>query len=98
MTSPISARYSLAPYLLNALASLAMVACRGSDDSTTRPGAPTIGATTAGDASVSIALIAQARLAAGRRVAVDYGHDKLAAEANFINGITLSINGGKYLS
>jgi hypothetical protein len=37
-------------------------------------------------------------LAAGRRVAVDYGHDKLAAEAGFINGITLSINGGKYLS
>jgi hypothetical protein len=28
----------------------------------------------------------------------NYGHDKLAAEANFINGITLSINGGKYLS
>lgn len=83
MTSPISARYSLAPYLLSALASLAMVACRGSDDSTTRPGAPTIGATKAGDASVSIALIAQALL---------------AAEANFINGITLSISGGKYWS
>ncbi|MEF8724879.1 hypothetical protein E4Q23_20685 [Candidatus Accumulibacter phosphatis] len=83
MTSPISARYSLAPYLLNALASLAMVACGGSDDSTTIAGAPTIGATTAGDASVSIALIAQALL---------------AAEAGFINGITLSINGGKYLS
>jgi hypothetical protein len=58
----------------------------------------TIGATTAGDASVSIALIAQALLAAGCRVGVNYGHDKLAAEAGFINGITLSINGGKYLS
>jgi hypothetical protein len=53
MTSPISARDSLAPYLL----------------------------------------------AAGRRgVAVNYDHDQLAADAGFINGITLSINGGKYLS
>ena len=83
MTSPISARYSLAPYLFTALASLSMVAGGGSDDSTTRPGAPTIGATTAGDASVSIALIAQALL---------------AAETGFINGITLSINGSEYLS
>ena len=75
-----------------------MVACGGSDDSTAVAGAPSIGATTAGDASVSIALIAQALLAAGRRVAVNYGHNKLAAEAGFINGITLSINGSEYLS
>lgn len=98
MTFPISARDSLAPYLLTALASLAMVAGGGSDDSTTVPGASIIGAATAAYASVSIALIAQALLAAGRRVGVNYGHDKLAAEAGFINGITLSINGDKYLS
>ncbi|WP_299158590.1 hypothetical protein [Accumulibacter sp.] len=98
MTSPILARDPLAPCLLSALASLAMVACGGTDDRRTLPAARTIWGTTASDASVSIALIAHARLAAGRRVAVDYGHDKLAAEANFINGITLSINGGKYLS
>jgi len=61
-----------------------MVACGGSDDSTTVAGAPSIGAITAGDATV--------------RVAVNYGHDKLAAEAGFINGITLSINGSEYLS
>jgi len=37
-------------------------------------------------------------LTAGRRVAVNYGHDKLAAEASFSNVITLSIAGGKYWS
>jgi hypothetical protein len=35
MTSPISAPASLAPYLLTTLASIALVACGGSDDSTT---------------------------------------------------------------
>ena len=60
-----------------------MVVCGGSDDNTTVPGAPPIEAATAGDASVGIALIAQALL---------------AAEAGFINGITLSINGGEYVS
>ena len=37
-----------------------MVACGGSGDSTTVPGAPTIGNATAGDASVSIAFTAPA--------------------------------------
>lgn len=75
-----------------------MVACGGTDDRRTLPAARTIWGTTAGDASVSITLIAQALVAAGRRVAVNYGHDKLAADAGFINGITLAINGGKYWS
>lgn len=83
MTSQISARGPLTPYPLAAPALLVMLVCAGRDDSTTAPGAPIIGAASAGDASVGIALIAQALL---------------AAEAGFINGITLSINGGAYLS
>jgi YHYH protein/Fibronectin type III domain len=45
------------PLLLTMLASLALTAC-GGDDSATVPGAPTIGAATAGDASASIAFTA----------------------------------------
>ncbi|MBN8515480.1 hypothetical protein [Accumulibacter sp.] len=37
-------------------------------------------------------------LTAGRRVADNYGHDKLVAEVSFSNAITLSITGGKYWS
>lgn len=37
-------------------------------------------------------------LTAGRRVADNYDHDKLAAQASFIKGIALSINGGKLCS
>ena len=60
MTLRIPARDSRAPYLITTLAALAMVACGGSGDAATVPGAPTVGNATAGDASVSIAFTAPA--------------------------------------
>jgi hypothetical protein len=62
MTHQHSVRRSFQPHSLALLASLALSACGGSDDSTTTtvPGAPTIGAATAGDASASIAFTAPA--------------------------------------
>lgn len=44
------------------------------------------------------AALAQAPLAAGCRVAVNYGQDKLDTEPGIIYGITLLINGGECLS
>lgn len=61
MKFPHAGRAPCVAYLFTALASLAMVACGGgnsSGTSTTVPGAPTIGAATAGDASASIAFTA----------------------------------------
>jgi YHYH protein/Fibronectin type III domain len=60
MTHRLSALRSSRPHLLILLAALAVAACGGDDDSTTAtvPGAPTIGAATAGNASASIAFTA----------------------------------------
>ncbi len=61
MTPPIASPHTVAPHLSITLAALALVACGGgSSGSSTVPGAPAIGAATAGEARVSIAFTAPA--------------------------------------